>query len=116
LDKIYSEKFIIIFLEKKYIFIESDKLIFLLENLNNSNSNFNANSYFINNSFIIEIDSDLNTNNFIIFEDNQPENKNDFYHFFLINYPKNIDKDITYLSEIYRKSNLKNYFILNSNN
>lgn len=111
LDNIYIERFIMIILEKKYILIESDKFVCLLENLNNNpNPNFSAESYFLNNSVILNINSDLNTDNFTIFEDNQPGNRNDSYHFFFTNYPKDLNKDLMYLSEIYVKSNY--YFSL----
>ncbi len=105
LDNICSERFLIIFLEKKYILIDSDNFICLLDNLNKGNSNFNANHYFHNNSVTLDIDSDMNTDNFIIFDDNQHGNSNNFYHFFYINYPKNLNKDLMYLSEINSKSN-----------
>lgn len=103
LDKTYSERFIVIFLANKYILMESDKFVFLVDNLNKNN--FNAKDYFLNNSLIIETNNNLNTDNFIIFDDNQSENNNDSYHFFFINYPENMNKDLMYLSEIYRKSN-----------
>lgn len=103
-DKLYNERFIIIFLEKRIIIFDSDKFVCLLENLLKNNPKFNGNSYFKKNSLFINVNSEFNTNNFIIFEDNQSENNNDFYHFFFINYPGNLNKEINYISEIYDKS------------
>lgn len=104
-DNLYNEKFIIIFMEKKYIIFESEKLLFLLENLINNTLGFDSNKYFLNNSFIIDINNDLNTDNFIILENNQPDcDKDDLYHFFFLNYPTNYDKYKMYLTEIYSKS------------
>lgn len=104
LDKIYSERLIMIFLADKYILIDSDKFVLLLDSLNKGK--FNASDYFLNNTLILDKNKNLNTDNFVIFDDNQPENNNDSYHFFYINYAENMNKDLMYLSEIYSKSKI----------
>lgn len=102
----YKEKFIIIFLEKKLIILESEKLIYLLENTNKSPNIFNPNSYFLSKGLIIDTLDDIKTDNFIIFENNQINYGDDYYHFFYLNQNANFDKNKMYLTEMYSKSNL----------
>jgi hypothetical protein len=105
-ENLYKEKFLIVFLEKKYIIIECEKLFFLLEKLSSNPTDFDSNKYFLNNSLIIEINNDLNTDDFIILENNQSNcSRDEMYHFLFLNYPNNYDQYRMYLSEIYNKSN-----------
>jgi len=105
----YQERFLIIFLEQKFIILESENFIYLLENINSNSNIFNPKSYFLSKGLIIDILDDFKTDNFIIFENNQIKNQDDYYHFFYLDKNANFDKNKMYLTEMYSKSNLVFY-------
>lgn len=111
-DKKNKEKFIVIYLEKEIIIFEVEKFTTLLEKINSNNDLTNVLEFIKNNSLVIERNAALNTDNFIILENNSGSYQDESYHFFFLNHPKNIDSKLLYLRESYSKSNILNIKII----